>query len=137
MARGCCLLGAPTLILRSSIGFGCRVRYNGVMKDIPPGVLDEIVRRLVETLQPLEVYLFGSHARGTPAKHSDVDILVVVPDGAGDRHELATRGDAALWGLLVPVDIVVFHRSEMDKWGPVRLSLPGAVAHHGKRLYVA
>jgi len=29
-------------------------------------MLDEIVKRLVETLHPLEIYLFGSHARGTP-----------------------------------------------------------------------
>jgi predicted nucleotidyltransferase len=107
------------------------------MKDIPPGMLEEIVSRLVETLHPLEIYLFGSHAGGTPYRHSDVDILVVVPDGVGDRHELATRGDAALWGLPVPVDIIVFHRSEMDKWAPVRLSLPGTVSRYGKRLYVA
>lgn len=100
-------------------------------------MLDEIIKRLVEALDPLEIYLFGSHARGAAHCHSDLDILVVVPDGAGGRHELATRGDAALWGLLVPVDIVVFHRSEMDKWVPVRLSLPGTVARRGKRLYVA
>ena len=107
------------------------------MKEIPPGLLDEIVGRLVDTLHPLEIYLFGSHARGTPHKHSDLDILVVVPDGAGDRHKLATRGDAALWGILAPVDIVVFYRSDMDKWSPVRLSLPGTVVRKGKRLYVA
>lgn len=107
------------------------------MKDIPPGVLEEIVQRLVASLQPLEIYLFGSHAEGTPHRHSDVDLLVVVSDDAGDRHALATRGDAALWGLLVPVDIVVFHRGEMDKWRSVRHSLPGTVARHGKLVYDA
>ncbi len=107
------------------------------MKELPAELLDEIVKRLVESLHPLEIYLFGSHAYGKPHKHSDLDVLVVVPDGAGDRHKLATRGDAALWGILVPVDIVVFHRSEMDKWVPVRLSLPGTVVRKGKRVYAA
>ena len=107
------------------------------MKELVPGLLDEIVRRLVESLHPLEIYLFGSHAEGSPHQHSDVDLLVVVPDQAGDRHALATRGDAALWGLLVPVDIVVFHRGEMDKWRNVRHSLPGTVARHGKLVYAA
>lgn len=107
------------------------------MRDIPPDMLDEIVKRLVEALDPLEIYLFGSHARGTPHRHSDLDVLVVVRDGAGDRHQLASRGDAALWGLPLPIDIIVFQRSEMDKWKPVRHSLPGTVARHGKRLYVA
>jgi predicted nucleotidyltransferase len=107
------------------------------MKEIPPGMLEEIVKRLVDVLHPLEIYLFGSHARGTPHRHSDLDVLVVVPDGAGDRHELASRGDAALWGLPVPVDIIVFQRSEMERWAPVRHSLPGTVSRQGKRLYVA
>jgi predicted nucleotidyltransferase len=107
------------------------------MKDIPPELLSDIVRRLVETLQPLEIYLFGSHASGKPHRHSDVDLLVVVSDDAGDRHALATRGDAALWGLLVPIDIVVFHRREMEEWKPVRHSLPGTVARHGRRLYAS
>ncbi|MCX6637174.1 MAG: nucleotidyltransferase domain-containing protein [Acidobacteria bacterium] len=100
-------------------------------------MLDEIVRRLVESLQPVEIYLFGSHAQGTSHTHSDLDLLVVVRDDAGDRHKLATRGDAALWGLLVPVDIVVFHCREMEKWKPVRHSLPGTVARHGKLVYAA
>jgi hypothetical protein len=34
-----------------------------MMKDIPPGLLDEIVRRLAEALRPEEIYLFGSHAQ--------------------------------------------------------------------------
>jgi predicted nucleotidyltransferase len=107
------------------------------MKEIPAGMLEEIVRRLVESLHPLEIYLFGSHARGDSHHHSDLDLLVVVPDGAGDRHELASRGDAALWGLPAPIDIIVFPRSQMDRWAPVRHSLPGTVARQGKRLYVA
>jgi uncharacterized protein len=107
------------------------------MKELAPGLLEEIVRRLVATLQPQEIYLFGSHAEGMPHRHSDVDILVVVPDNAGDRHKLATQGDAALWGLLVPVDIVVFHRAEMEKWRSVRHSLPGTALRHGKLLYAA
>jgi hypothetical protein len=68
---------------------------------------------------------------------SDVDLLVVMPDDAGDRHEPATRGDAALRGILVPIDIVVFHRREMKKWKPVRHSLPDTVARHGRRLYAS
>ena len=107
------------------------------MKDVPPGLLDEIVRRLVETLHPEEIYLFGSHVQGTSHRHSDLDLLVVVSDDAGDRHKLATRGDAALWGLLVPVDVVVFHRKEMEKWRPVRHSLPATAVRHGKRVYAA
>ena len=92
---------------------------------------------LVEALRPEEIYLFGSHAAGRPHRHSDLDLLVVVPDDAGDRHTLAMRGDAALWGLLVPVDVVVFHRQEMQKWKGVRHSLPATAVRHGRLVYAA
>jgi predicted nucleotidyltransferase len=34
------------------------------------------------------IYLFGSYAYGKPDADSDLDIYVVVPDGAGDIGEL-------------------------------------------------
>jgi uncharacterized protein len=105
------------------------------MKDISQGQLDEIVKRLVEALQPELIYLFGSHAYGTPSRDSDVDLLIVVPDGAGDTGELSDRGQLAMRGLLVPMDILVFHRKEWDKWVPVQCSLQCTVAKKGKRLY--
>jgi predicted nucleotidyltransferase len=107
------------------------------MKDIPPGLLDEIVRRLVEALQPEEIYLFGSHAQGTPHRHSDLDLLVVVPDDAGDPHELTAKGYLALYGVRIPIDLVVQYRADIGKWAAVRFSLPYEAIRKGKRLYAA
>lgn len=107
------------------------------MKEASQELIDEIVRRLVEALQPQEIYLFGSHAYGEPGRHSDLDFLVVVGDDAGDLHDLAGRGHSAMRGLRVGVDILVYHRGEMDKWSPVRCSLPHTVVKKGKRLYAA
>jgi len=107
------------------------------MKEISQELLDEIVRRLVETLKPERIYLFGSHAYGTPNRHSDLDFLVVVPDDAGDPDKLAVQARHALWGLLVSVDILVYHHREMDKWAPVRCSLPHTVVKKGRILYAA
>ena len=107
------------------------------MKEIPPGMLDEILKRLVEAMHPLEIYLFGSHAGGAPHRHSDLDFLVVVPDDAGDRHDLAGRGYIALYGLPIPVDLVVQYRREMDRWAAVKFSLPYEAKQKGKLLYAA
>lgn len=107
------------------------------MKDIPPGLLDEIVRRLVEALRPEEIYLFGSHAHGTPHRHSDLDLLVVVPDDAGDRHDLAARGYLALYGVRIPIDLVVQYRADLGKWASVKSSLPYEATRKGKRIYAA
>jgi len=41
------------------------------------------------------IYLFGSHAYGTPTEDSDIDIYVVTPDNAGSFSEICAkiRGD--------------------------------------------
>jgi predicted nucleotidyltransferase len=51
--------------------------------------LTRIVHTLVQTFQPDQVYVFGSQARGTSGWHSDVDLLVVMPDGGEAPHRLA------------------------------------------------
>ena len=107
------------------------------MQELPEKLLDEVVRRLVATLRPEQIYLFGSHACGTPHRHSDLDFLVVVADDAGDPDELALAGRRALLDYPVSVDILVYHRSEMDKWAPVWCSLPHTVVQEGRELYAA
>lgn len=37
------------------------------------------VKRIVDTLHPEKIILFGSYAYGTPTSDSDVDLLVVMP----------------------------------------------------------
>jgi predicted nucleotidyltransferase len=54
---------------------------------LPDGVMD----RILEVLQPEEVWLFGSRARETHRPDSDWDLLAVLPDTAGDdRLDLGT-----------------------------------------------
>ena len=40
-----------------------------------------LVRAIVEAVDPLRIILFGSQARGTARPASDVDLLVVMPEG--------------------------------------------------------
>ena len=41
--------------------------------------IDELARRIAQEFDPDRVILFGSHAYGTPAEYSDVDLLVIMP----------------------------------------------------------
>lgn len=45
--------------------------------------ITEITGRIVEARRPVRVYLFGPVARGEEGPDSDLDFLVMVPDGAG------------------------------------------------------
>jgi predicted nucleotidyltransferase len=72
--------------------------------------LQEALERLVAALEPEEVWLFGSWARGEARPDSDVDLLVVVPY-EGDPKELALRGYRVLRGRDFPLDLLVYPRS--------------------------
>ena len=107
------------------------------MKELTAETLEEIVRRLVEALDPVGIYLFGSHAEGSPHGDSDVDLLVVVEDSDVPNWELAHRGQMSLWGMCIPTDIIVCRTSEMDKWSRVPCNLLHTVAERGRLVYVA
>lgn len=42
--------------------------------------------RIVERFSPLRIMLFGSQARGTANRHSDIDLLVVMKNGTNRRN---------------------------------------------------
>ena len=44
--------------------------------------LESIRQAILDAVDANEIYLFGSHAYGTPHRDSDFDIYVVIPDGS-------------------------------------------------------
>jgi len=98
-------------------------------------ILNEMIRRLAESIHPERIYLFGSHAAGTADRDSDVDLLIVVPDTYQSSHELALKGRASLRDYLIPMDLVVCTHSEIEKWRDVKCTLIYTVVRKGKLLY--
>ena len=93
-----------------------------------------IVKRVVNKFDPIAVWLFGSMARGDCDKHSDVDLMVIMPDGTDCR---ATTVDVLmeLRGSMLPKDVLVSTSSlfarAADRVGSVQYS----VRRHGVMLY--
>ena len=97
--------------------------------------LAEIVTRLRAALSPVAIYLFGSYAYGTPAAHSDIDLLVIVEDSQlhpYDRDAVAYR---ALGSVSMPVDVQVYTQAEFDKRSALRVSFERTVKNKGKLVY--
>lgn len=69
-------------------------------------IVAKAVGRLVDQFEPERILLFGSRARGDAAEWSDVDLLVVMPDGT-DRRQTAIEMHVALGDLPAAKDIVV------------------------------
>lgn len=105
------------------------------MKELSTELLDEITKRLAESIHPERIYLFGSHAAGIADQDSDVDILVVVADTGQSRYDIASKGRASLRDLMIPMDLVVRTHSEMQKWADVKCTLIYTVTRKGKLIY--
>ena len=101
-------------------------------------VLAEMVQAIVREVDPEQIYLFGSHARGEARADSDVDLLVVEREPFGPRHsrfQQINRLYRALSSFRIPKDILLYSRDEFAKW---RNSLNHVVSRcyrEGKLLY--
>jgi predicted nucleotidyltransferase len=99
-------------------------------------LLNEMVRRIVEVAKPLRIILFGSQAREDARPESDVDLLVVMPDGV-HRRQTARQIFRALRGMGVPKDIVVATEQDLlDFAHEPSLVIAPALAE-GRELYHA
>ncbi|MEI7875117.1 MAG: nucleotidyltransferase domain-containing protein [Alphaproteobacteria bacterium] len=97
--------------------------------------LDRAIARVVETMRPEAIYLFGSRARGDAAADSDYDLLVIVADDAplSSRSLDATTRVARDPG--VPLDIVPCRRSVFERKRDRIGTLSYTAAHEGRLVY--
>lgn len=102
--------------------------------DVSEELLAEITRRLVVELQPETIILFGSRAWGMPRQDSDIDLLVVLPDDE-PRRAAQLRARRCLADIVVPKDLVLRTRAQMDRYGPVPSSLEALILRQGRVLY--
>lgn len=99
--------------------------------------LEPVVDRLIDGLHPDRIYLFGSQSRGQATEDSDFDLMVVVPESDLPRHQREAYSYDLLWGLTVPVELIVLTKEEFNRTSQVITSLAFAVKAHGKILYHA
>ena len=101
---------------------------------VEKGLLDRLVQEIVETVHPIRIVLFGSAARGQMGPHSDLDLLVVMPDGA-HRRRTAQAMYRSLLGFGIAKDVVVVTESDVrDHGGNPSLILFPAL-REGKEIY--
>ena len=105
------------------------------MKALSQDLLYRATQQLVAEFQPEQVWLFGSHAWGTPTEDSDVDFMVIVSRSDEPPIRRAQRAHRCLRGLRMPKDVLVETRQEVDRVKELKASLENAVLNRGRRLY--
>ncbi len=94
----------------TAAGAAKQLRYN-----LPPNVIQDIVRRVVAAARPKEIILFGSAARGTMGPNSDVDLLVI-KRGRFNRARVENAIYRGLRGCGAAVDVIVVTPEEIERY---------------------
>ena len=82
-------------------------------------LLNEMVAAVIEVVEPVQIILFGSRAKGTSRPDSDVDFLVVEAAPFGPERS-RRREVARVWRALakfgVPTDVLLYSVEEVAEW---------------------
>ncbi|MEO7300014.1 MAG: nucleotidyltransferase domain-containing protein [Verrucomicrobiota bacterium] len=105
------------------------------MKTLDASLIQIATQKLAAEFQPEEIYLFGSHAWGTPNEDSDVDLMVIVPDSDERPIRRDQRAQKCLGRLPVAADVLVRTRGEVNRYKHLRASLFHQVLNQGRKLY--
>lgn len=103
---------------------------------LPEELIQELVARLVEAVHPTRIILFGSAARGEMGPHSDIDLLVVVPDGVSQK-EAWNKAYRGLRRFPYPTDVVVAQESVIRAHGSTLGLIYADALREGRELFHA
>lgn len=97
--------------------------------------LQILLDRLVPALNPIEVYLFGSRARGDAREDSDYDLLFVLPDDVPNKSIRLQDITALYRDVMVDADIIPCHYSTFLERQDMIGSMSYEAKHEGKMVY--
>ena len=98
--------------------------------------IEQLVRRIIELVYPLRIILFGSAARGEMESDSDIDVLVVIPEGV-HRRRTAQLLYRQIRGLGVPFDILVATPNDLEVHRDNIGLIYKTILREGREVYVA
>ena len=108
------------------------------MVPVTDALLDQMVQAIVAEVDPEQVILFGSRARGDAREDSDVDLVVVEAEPFGktrSRRQELVRLYHALAEFPVSADILVYSHDDVDYWRDSLNHVLARALREGKVLY--
>lgn len=108
------------------------------MIPITDALIDEMVEAIVAEVDPEQVILFGSRARGEEEERSDIDLIVVEAEPFGakrSRHKELVRLYHAIAGFPVAADVLVYSHEDVDYWRDSLNHVLARALREGKVLY--
>ena len=98
--------------------------------------IDHLVKNIVSEVHPLRIILFGSAAKGKLEENSDIDLLVVMPEGV-HRRRIAQMLYRKIRAVGIPFDVIVSTPSDLEKHKNNIGLIYRSILQEGKELYAA
>ena len=108
------------------------------MTTVTDQALEDFVQAIVQEVDPEQIYVFGSRARGDARPDSDVDLLVVEREPFGpqrSRWQEITRLLNLSARMRMPTDFLVYSRDEVEAWQDCRNNIIAQALAEGRLLY--
>jgi predicted nucleotidyltransferase len=99
-------------------------------------LLHEVIKRVLEVVQPDRIILFGSAASGTMTRDSDIDLLILEASPQPDDTK-RTRVRDNLRGLGVPFDIIVMSMERFEETKDLIGGIAYPANRYGRVIYEA
>ncbi len=96
--------------------------------------IERLVQQIVEAVDPLRILLFGSAARGELGPASDLDLLVVMPEGV-HRRRTAQKLYRKIRDVGVAFDILVATPADLERHKENIGLIYRTILEEGKELY--
>ncbi len=107
-----------------------------IFMGINQALVNEVVKRVLGVAEARRIILFGSAAKGTMSKDSDIDLLVLEAAPADTREE-SVRIRRAMRGLGHPFDIIVMTCERFEESKNVVGGIAYPANKYGKVIYEA
>ncbi len=104
--------------------------------EVGEAVVERFVRDIVAAVHPLRIILFGSRARGEERPKSDVDFLVVMPEGT-DRRAVSSRLYCEIPRRGTSMDVLVATPSILQKHHDNPGLIYRTILKEGREVYAA
>jgi predicted nucleotidyltransferase len=96
--------------------------------------IEKLIDRIVTCIQPRQVIIFGSYAKGTATTRSDLDMLVIKET----ELPMKRRGDIfrhITANSLIPLDIHIYTPEEVEVYGREQFSFINSILKTGKTVF--
>ena len=96
--------------------------------------INEVVSRIATGFNPESIILFGSYASGNQAEDSDLDLLII-QETELPMHKRGLDIRLALIGTKIPIDVLVYTKTEFEEEKKKRYSFISSAIKNSKVLY--